>query len=33
MAAQTPCGFHFAATGSKKIMKHSNGQCGICALL
>lgn len=33
MAAQTPGGFHFAATGSKKMMKHSNGQRGSCALL
>lgn len=32
MAAQTLGGYHVAATGSKKMMKYSNGQSGICVL-
>lgn len=32
MAAQNLGEFHFAATGSKKMMKYSHGQTGICVL-
>lgn len=32
MAAQTLGEFHFAATGSKKLMKYSREQTDICAL-